>query len=45
MPVARRALQRARAAGRSLQAGTWRVGDQPPFGLQVPEDSVLPVAL
>jgi 2,6-dihydroxypyridine 3-monooxygenase len=45
MPVARRALQRARAAGRSLQAGTWRVGDQPPFGLQVPGDSVLPVAL
>jgi 2,6-dihydroxypyridine 3-monooxygenase len=45
MTVARRALQRARAAGRSLQAGTWRVGDQPPFGLQVPGDSVLPVAL
>jgi 2,6-dihydroxypyridine 3-monooxygenase len=45
MPVARRALQRARAAGRSLQAGTWRVGDQPPFGLLVPGDSVLPVAL
>jgi 2,6-dihydroxypyridine 3-monooxygenase len=45
MPVARRALQRARAAGRSLQAGTWRVGDQPPFGLQVPGDSVLPVTV
>ena len=43
--VARRALQRARAAGRSLQDGTWRVGDPPPFGLQVPGDSVLPVAL
>jgi 2,6-dihydroxypyridine 3-monooxygenase len=45
MPVARRALQRARVAGRSLQDGTWRVGDQPPFGLQLPGDSVLPVAL
>jgi len=44
MPVARRALQRARAAGRSLQAGTRRVGEQPPFGLPVPGDSVLPVA-
>ncbi|HEY0691529.1 MAG TPA: FAD-dependent monooxygenase, partial [Kribbella sp.] len=44
LPIARRALQRARAAGRSLQHGTWRVGDQPPFGLQVPGDSVLPVA-
>jgi 2,6-dihydroxypyridine 3-monooxygenase len=43
MPVARRALQRARAAGRSLQDGTWRVGEPPPFGLQVPGDSVLPV--
>jgi 2,6-dihydroxypyridine 3-monooxygenase len=45
LPVARRALQRSRAAGRSLQAGTWRVGEQPPFGLLVPGDSVLPVAL
>jgi 2,6-dihydroxypyridine 3-monooxygenase len=45
LPVARRALQRARAAGRSLQEGTWRVGAQPPFGLQLPGDSVLPVAL
>lgn len=45
MTVARRALHRGRAAGRSLQAGTWRVGDRPPFGLQYPGDSVLPVAL
>jgi 2,6-dihydroxypyridine 3-monooxygenase len=45
LSVARRALQRARAAGRSLQDGTWRVGEQPPFGLLVPGDSVLPVAL
>jgi 2,6-dihydroxypyridine 3-monooxygenase len=45
MPVARRALQRARVAGRSLQDGTWRIGDQPPFGLQLPGDSVLPLAL
>jgi 2,6-dihydroxypyridine 3-monooxygenase len=45
LSVARRALQRARTAGRSLQDGTWRVGEQPPFGLLVPGDSVLPVAL
>ena len=45
LPVARRALHRARAAGRSLQDGTWRVGEPPPFGLLVPGDSVLPVAL
>jgi 2,6-dihydroxypyridine 3-monooxygenase len=45
MPAARRAVQRARAAGRSLQAGTWRVGDPPPFGLHAQGDSVLPVAL
>ena len=45
MSVARRAMQRARAAGRSLQAGTWRVGEPPPFGLQMPGDSVLPIAL
>jgi 2,6-dihydroxypyridine 3-monooxygenase len=43
--VARRALQRARAVGRSLQDGTWRIGDPPPFGLLLPGDSVLPVAL
>jgi 2,6-dihydroxypyridine 3-monooxygenase len=45
LSLARRALQRARTAGRSLQDGTWRVGEQPPFGLLVPGDSVLPVAL
>lgn len=45
LAVARRALQRARAAGRSLQDGTWRVGEPPPFGLLVPGDSILPVAL
>jgi 2,6-dihydroxypyridine 3-monooxygenase len=45
LPVARRALQRARAVGRSLQDGTWRVGEPPPFGLLVPGDSALPVAL
>ncbi|MDT5076353.1 MAG: 2,6-dihydroxypyridine 3-monooxygenase [Mycobacterium sp.] len=44
VPMARRALQRARAAGRSLQHGTWRVGEPPPFGLQIPGDSVLPIA-
>jgi 2,6-dihydroxypyridine 3-monooxygenase len=41
--TARRALHRARAAGRSLQDGSWPVGEPPPFGLQVPGDSVLPV--
>ena len=45
MPVARRALHRARVAGRTLQDGSWRVGEQPPFGLLVPGDSVLSVAL
>jgi 2,6-dihydroxypyridine 3-monooxygenase len=45
LPVAKRALQRARTAGRSLQDGTWRIGEQPPFGLLVPGDSVLPVAI
>src|SRR6201999_1333104 len=36
LPVARRAMQRARAAGQSLQfQGTWRVGDPSPFGLHV----------
>jgi 2,6-dihydroxypyridine 3-monooxygenase len=43
LSVARRALQRGRTAGRSLQDGTWRVGGPPPFGLHVPGDSVLPV--
>jgi 2,6-dihydroxypyridine 3-monooxygenase len=44
LPAARRAMQRARAAGRSLQVeGTWRVGDPPPFGLHVAGDSALPV--
>jgi 2,6-dihydroxypyridine 3-monooxygenase len=43
LSVARRALQRARTAGRSLQDGTWPVGEEPPFGLHVPGDSVLPV--
>jgi 2,6-dihydroxypyridine 3-monooxygenase len=43
--VARRAMQRARVAGRSLQEGTWRVGEPPPFGLLLPGDSVLPLAL
>ena len=45
LSMARRALQRARVAGRRLQDGTWQVGEQPPFGLLVPGDSVLPVAL
>ena len=45
MMVARRALQRARVAGRSLQDGSWRVGQKPPFGLLMPGDSVLPVAI
>jgi 2,6-dihydroxypyridine 3-monooxygenase len=45
MLVAQRALHRARAAGRSLQDGTWRVGEQPPFGLRAAGDSVLPVAV
>ncbi|MDT5017825.1 MAG: 2,6-dihydroxypyridine 3-monooxygenase [Mycobacterium sp.] len=43
--VARRAMQRARGAGRSLQEGGWRIGDEPPFGLQVAGDSVLPLAM
>ncbi|MDT5116564.1 MAG: 2,6-dihydroxypyridine 3-monooxygenase [Mycobacterium sp.] len=43
LPVARRAMQRARVAGRSLQIdGTWRVGDPAPFGLRVAGDSTLP---
>jgi 2,6-dihydroxypyridine 3-monooxygenase len=45
MTVAQRALQRARVAGRSLQDGTWRIGERPPFGLLAPGDSILPVAL
>jgi len=46
LAAARRALQRARAAGRSLQfEGTWRVGDLPPFGLHVAGDSELPPGL
>ena len=45
LSLARRALHRARTAGHSLQDGTWPVGEQPPFGLFVPGDSVLPVAL
>jgi 2,6-dihydroxypyridine 3-monooxygenase len=44
LPAARRAMQRARAAGRSVQfEGTWRVGDPLPFGLQAAGDSTLPV--
>lgn len=44
LPAARRALQRARAAGQSVQfEGTWRVGDPLPFGLQAAGDSTLPV--
>jgi 2,6-dihydroxypyridine 3-monooxygenase len=44
LPAARRAMQRARAAGRSVQfEGTWRVGDPSPFGLQAGGDSALPV--
>jgi 2,6-dihydroxypyridine 3-monooxygenase len=46
LSVARRAMQRTRAAGQRLQVdGTWRVGDQPPFGLHVAGDSVLPVSV
>jgi 2,6-dihydroxypyridine 3-monooxygenase len=44
LPAARRAMQRARAAGRSLQfEGGWRVGDPSPFGLRAAGDSALPV--
>jgi 2,6-dihydroxypyridine 3-monooxygenase len=44
LPTARRAVQRARAVGRSLQfEGTWRVGDPAPFGLHAAGDSALPV--
>jgi 2,6-dihydroxypyridine 3-monooxygenase len=44
LSVARRALERARVAGKNLQNGAWQVGEQPPFGLLAPGDSVLPVA-
>jgi 2,6-dihydroxypyridine 3-monooxygenase len=44
LPAARRAMQRARAVGRSVQfEGSWRVGDPSPFGLQAAGDSALPV--
>ena len=44
LPTARRAMQRARVVGRSLQLeGTWRVGDPAPFGLHTAGDSALPV--
>jgi 2,6-dihydroxypyridine 3-monooxygenase len=44
LPAARRAMQRARAVGRSVQfEGTWRVGDPSPFGLRAAGDSALPV--
>lgn len=44
LPAARHAMQRARAAGRSVQfEGTWLVGDPSPFGLQAAGDSALPV--
>jgi 2,6-dihydroxypyridine 3-monooxygenase len=44
LPTARRALQRARAVGRSVQfEGTWRVGDPSPFGLHAAGDSALPI--
>lgn len=46
LAAARRALRRARAAGRSFQfEGTWRVGDLPPFGLHAAGDSAIPVRL
>ena len=44
LPADRRAMQRACAAGQSLQVeGTWRVGDRPPFGLHMAGDSALPL--
>jgi 2,6-dihydroxypyridine 3-monooxygenase len=44
LPAARHAMNRARAAGRSVQfEGSWRVGDPSPFGLYVAGDSALPV--
>ena len=46
LPTVRRAMERARAAGRSVQFdGTWRVGDPTPFGLRAAGDSALPVHL
>jgi 2,6-dihydroxypyridine 3-monooxygenase len=46
LPTARRAMQRARAVGRSVQfEGTWRVGHPAPFGLHAAGDSALPVRL
>jgi 2,6-dihydroxypyridine 3-monooxygenase len=43
LPVAQRAVQRTRVAGRRLQMdGTWRVGEPPPFGLYAAGDSALP---
>jgi 2,6-dihydroxypyridine 3-monooxygenase len=46
LPAARRAMQRARAAGRSVQfEGSWQVGDPSPFGLYVAGDSALPARL
>jgi 2,6-dihydroxypyridine 3-monooxygenase len=44
LAVARRAMQRGRALGRSVQFdGTWRIGDPSPFGLHAAGDSALPV--
>jgi 2,6-dihydroxypyridine 3-monooxygenase len=44
LSVAQRAMKRTRAAGQRLQVdGTWRVGEQPPFGLHIAGDSALPV--
>jgi 2,6-dihydroxypyridine 3-monooxygenase len=46
LPAARRAMQRARAVGLSVQfEGSWRVGDPSPFGLYVAGDSALPASL
>jgi 2,6-dihydroxypyridine 3-monooxygenase len=46
LPAARRAMQRARAVGRSVQfEDSWRVGDPSPFGLYVAGDSALPTGL
>src|SRR5258705_10404205 len=40
LPMARRALQRARAAGQSLQDNTRRMGRPPPVGLAGPGETV-----
>ena len=46
LPAARRAMQRARAVGRSVQfEGSGRVGDPSPFGLYAAGDSALPARL